>query len=505
MNISGLVDMVADGCADRILIGDRESGLSGRRIRQLSIGGARAIEDASADCVVYFGTNGPAFQLALFSAARAGVPFVPINYRLGADQLQAMLANHPGGLGVATSDGVQQLRAAGQISWSTDEWLARIAGLAADDGKSAYESDSAAVLIYTSGTTSAPKAVVLRHSHLTSYVLNTVEFAGADESEAFLVSVPPYHIAAVASAITNLYAGRRAIALEHFTAERWLQTVREQRVTQALVVPTMLARIMEADDGELDIPTLRSLAYGGAAMPASVLERALRRWLGVDFVNAYGLTETSSTITVLGPEEHREAFASKDPAVSARLGSVGRALPGVELQIRGHDGRVVPAGTTGGIWVRGGQVSAEYMGRGRAADADGFFNTRDEGYLDTDGYLFVGGRADDTIIRGGENIAPAEIEDVLLAHEEVVDAVAVGIPDREWGQHIEAAVVLRAGARTDPDKLREFVRARLRASRTPDRIFAWDELPRTETGKLVRRTAVMRILADQEPTVGQQP
>ena len=137
--------------------------------------------------------------------------------------------------------------------------------------------------------------------------------------------------------------------------------------------------------------------------------------------------------------------------------------------------------------MRGAQVSAEYAGLGSAVDDRGFFDTRDDGFLDADGYLFVSGRTDDTIIRGAENIAPAEIEDVLLRHPAVLDAVVFGVPDQEWGQRIEAAVVPRPETDLDPADLREFTLRALRSSKTPDRFWLLDELPRTETGKLLRR------------------
>ncbi len=165
----------------------------------------------------------------------------------------------------------------------------------------------------------------------------------------------------------------------------------------------------------------------------------------------------------------------------------------MEIAIRDEQGAAVPVGTVGRIWVRGDQVSGEYADTGPVTDADGFFDTRDEGYLDEEGFLFIGGRADDTIIRGAENIAPAEIEDVLLSHLDVEDAVVVGIPDEEWGQGIQAAVVVRPGATVVAETLRDFVRANLRGSKTPDRIVIWDSVPRTETGKLLRRLAVERM------------
>lgn len=499
-----LSDMAAEGFGDRVVIGRADDGLTARRLRQLAVGGAHLVRAADADAIVYLAANGPALPVALFAAARAGVPLVPVNYRLGEAQLDALLANHPRALGIADPEHGEALRRAGLSAHSPAEWLALAAR---NSGRPAADDDRAhpvpprpappAVLIYTSGTTSAPKGVLLRHHHLVSYVLGTVEFAGADPDAAALVSVPPYHIAAVSGVLTNLYAGRRTLTLEQFTPDGWLGLVREQRITHAMVVPTMLARIMDTGGLDLSVPSLRALAYGGARMPVRVIETALRVWPQVDFVNAYGLTETSSTITVLGPRDHRTAVASDDPVVRARLGSAGLPVPGVELEVRDASGAVAAPGGTGQIWVRGEQVSGEYAGQGSAVDGRGFFHTRDQGRIDRDGYLHIEGRADDTIIRGAENIAPAEIEDVLLDHPDVLDAVVVGVPDEEWGQRIEAVVVLRDGVATDADALRAQVRGTLRGSKTPDRITRWPELPRTPTGKLVRRDIVEALTADR--------
>ncbi|GAA3137505.1 hypothetical protein GCM10020255_013010 [Rhodococcus baikonurensis] len=235
-------------------------------------------------------------------------------------------------------------------------------------------------------------------------------------------------------------------------------------------------------------------------MPTRVIERALELWPEVGFVNAYGLTETSSTIAVLGPEEHRAAIGSSDAPVRARLGSVGLPVPGVQIEIRDANDAVLGSGEVGRICVAGDQVSAEYAGVGRMVDERGFFDTRDKGFVDDEGYLFVGGRVDDTIIRGAENIAPAEIEDVMLRHPAVLDVAVVGLPDEEWGQRIEAAVVLRPGEHVSREELRSFVRNALRSSKTPERIAYWDDLPRTETGKLVRRHVVDRLI-EQAATV----
>ena len=505
MNLSMLLDMAAEGYGDRLLLGRRESGHSAEDLRRLAIGGAALLRERGATALVYLDVNGPTFPAALFAAARAGVPLVPLNYRLSMEQLEALLIKHVGAAVIAEERFHRLLSLLGVRAVSSQEWLSAATAAADDDpgaGDPAPEEvDAPAVIIYTSGTTSSPKGVLLRHENLVGYVLGSVEFGAADASDASLVSVPPYHIAAVANAITNVYAGRRCIVLEQFTGAEWLELVRSEAITHALVVPTMLARIIDAD-ADKALPSLTTLAYGGASMPVQVIERALRTWPEVDFVNAYGLTETSSTISVLGPQEHRSAVESKDPTVRARLGSAGLPVPSVEIEIRGPNDEVLGAGRPGRILVRGQQVSGEYAGVGSVLDEQGFFDTRDEGYLDDAGYLFVGGRTDDTIIRGGENIAPAEIEERLLAHDDIADAVVVGVPDEEWGQRLEAAVVPRAGRTVDVEAVRHYVRSHLRTSKTPDRIVVWDELPRNDLGKLIRRDALARIQRDLAGATG---
>ena len=204
-------------------------------------------------------------------------------------------------------------------------------------------------------------------------------------------------------------------------------------------------------------------------MPVPVIERAMQLLPAVEWVNAYGLTETSSTIAVLGPEDHRTAFASDDPMVRARLGSVGRPLPSIELEIRDPDGNALPPGERGEIDVRGEQIAGEYLGRSVLTD-DGWFPTNDAGHLDGDGYLFLDGRLDDVIVRGAENLSPGEIEAVLVSHPAVAEAAVFGLPDTEWGEKVVAAVVLKPGGDVDESALQQWVRERLRSTKTPERI-----------------------------------
>jgi acyl-CoA synthetase (AMP-forming)/AMP-acid ligase II len=249
----------------------------------------------------------------------------------------------------------------------------------------------------------------------------------------------------------------------------------------------MLGRILDnVEARDVALPSLRHLSYGGGRMPVDVIERAMTLLPHVDFVNAYGLTETSSTIAVLGPDDHRDAAASADPAVRRRLRSVGRPTPGVDLEIRDSDGCAVPYGERGEIYVRGEQVAGEYVGRSALTD-DGWFPTNDLGSLDEAGFLYLDGRLDDVIVRGAENLSPVEIEDVLVTHDGVAAAAVVGIPDPEWGEAVAAVVVPAPGTRVTELELQQWVRARLRSARTPTVIAFRAELPYNETGKLLRR------------------
>jgi acyl-CoA synthetase (AMP-forming)/AMP-acid ligase II len=269
-----------------------------------------------------------------------------------------------------------------------------------------------------------------------------------------------------------------------------------------MVVPTMLARIVTAmEDAHPDVSTLKSLSYGGAKVAERVLLDALRLFPDTDFVNAYGLTETASTIAVLGPADHRAALESDDEQKRRRLLSVGRLLPTIDIEVRDEDNRPQPVGTAGLIYLRGEQIAGEYAA-GSVLSNDGWFCTGDRGYVDPDGYTYIEGRSDDTIIRGGENLAPAEIEAALLAHPSVQDACVVGLPDEEWGQRIAAAVVLRPGHVGGAAELQQHVKGRLRGSKVPDVIVFRASLPHTDTGKLLRRVVLDDFMEHENRLVG---
>ena len=484
MELSMLLEMAAEGCPDRVAVGRSADGLTYAQLlaRARSLGARLAGQDIQHVGMV--DTNSEAVPLLVYAASYAGLPFVPLNYRLADAQLQAAVRRIAPAVVVASPEQAARFPGIEGITVVSPEDLV---AADTDDAGEPPSGGDIAILLFTSGTSGEPKGAVLRPSHLVSYVLSTVEFLGAEEDEAILVSVPPYHIAGISTVLTSVYNGRRMVQLPAFSPEGWVELARAERITHAMVVPTMLGRILDVveADGE-GLPALRHLSYGGGRMPGTVVERALRLLPDVDLVNAYGLTETSSTISVLGPEDHREAAASTDPDVRRRLGSVGRPLPSVEIEIRDHDGTVVGAGEQGEIFVRGEQVSGEYLSH-KAIDDEGWFPTRDRGLLDAAGFLYVDGRADDVIVRGAENLSPGEIEDVLVQHEAVAEVAVVGLPDTEWGERVVAAVVLQPGKDASEKDLQDWVRARLRSSKTPSEVHFVEVLPHNETGKLLRR------------------
>jgi len=483
MRLPLILDLAADSFGERLAIDGDTGRLSFAGLRAAAGGLAAALAGGPAGTLGYLGVNGPALPVALFGAAMAGRPFAPLNYRLTDPALRRLAAR----LAPATivADDTMALRVAGIEGVTV---LTRSALLALPPAPPPPEPDGAdpALLLFTSGTTGEPKAALLGHGHLTAYVMQTVDFAGAGPDEATLVSVPPYHVAGIAAILSALWAGRRLVYLAEFHPEAWVDTATRHGVTQAMLVPTMLDRILDviATRGRPP-PGLRALASGGGRMPRPVIERALRLLPDVAFTNAYGLTETSSTLTLLGPGDH-VAARDGDPVAQARLDSVGRPVPGVEIAIRDAAGCDCPPGQPGEVWARGAQVAGRYAG-GSLLDAQGWFPTRDRGWLDDGGYLFLDGRLDDVIVRGGENISPGEVEDALRRHPAVADAAVVGAPDARWGERVVGFVVLRPGARATPEGLRAHVAGLLRSTRAPEEIHLRPALPYTETGKLMRR------------------
>ena len=488
MNIAMILEMAADAYGDRVAVTDGRTSLTYTELRQRALAAAELITGNGSHHAALLDVNSTAVPIALFGSALAGAPYAPVNYRLTRDELTDLLERITPATLFTTGEAFDGLTAPDGMILTDSSQLLADGGVDRAWPDLGGDGSQIAVHLFTSGTTGKPKAAILRHENVVSYILGTVEFASAEEGDTSLISVPPYHIAGISQVLSATYAGRRIVFLDNFEARAWLDLAAAERVTNAFVVPTMLVRIIDAlASGSWDLSALKGISFGGGKMPVAVIERAMALLPQVDFTNAYGLTETSATICILTPDDHREAAASTEPHVRRRLGSVGRAIATVEIEVRDDNGAALPPGAPGLIHARGAQVAGEYLGTGSTLDADGWFLTRDRGFLDEDGFLFLDGRDDDVIVRGGENISPGEIEDVLLLHPAILDAAAVAMPDETWGEAIGVAIVVQPGQTVAEDEVLEWIRARLRSSRVPSVVRYRAELPHNEMGKVLRR------------------
>ncbi len=455
------------------------------------------------DVLAILDTNSHLYIASYYAAAKAGLTFLPLNYRAKEPELEYMINTANARLllvGDRYIDLVKRihpkLNGIKCISiGESDGGIARLAHLAADvepdENETEIEEEDVSVLMYTSGTTSLPKGVMLSFHDFTAYVTANVEMADGTERGVFLVCAPFYHIAGTTAMMTNLWTGRKMVVMPQFDPRNWLELVRREKVTHAFVVPTMMKQLLDDPTfPKCDFSSLTNLAYGGAPMPVAVIRRAIEAFpKTVGFVNAYGQTETTSSLTVLGPDDHRiEGTPEQVELKLKRLNSIGKPLPDVEVRVRDEDGKFLDAGQVGEIIIRTPRIMKGYAGRkDDAALADGWRATGDLGWLDHEGYIFFAGRKDDMIIRGGENIAPAEIETVLMSHPAVEEAAVIGEPSVEWGQTVKAFVVLREGQRADSRDIQEFCRTRLASFKRPEAVEFIPELPKNALGKILRK------------------
>ena len=457
------------------------------------------------DRVGVLATNSHRYVECYYAAAMVGATFVPLNYRAKLHELEHMIrAAEPKVLVFEeryreTLDTLDGLPAGmrritfGDAGDATAEAFEEVLASGAEEFEDAeVEESDTSILMYTSGTTSLPKGVLLTFGDFTAYVVGTVDMADGEPRGAALNCVPLYHIAGATNIMTSVWTGRKLVLLPQFDPGEWLETVERESITHAFVVPTMMKKILDHPDfASFDLSSLTNLSYGGAPMPLPVIRRALESFPDtVGFVNAFGQTETTSTLTVLGPDDHRlMGDAEKDEVVLRRLTSIGRPLPDVEIKVVDGDGTALGTNETGEILVRTPRVMKGYAGNvdgGARRDDDGYLHTRDLGFIDDEGYVFLVGRADDMIIRGGENIAPAEVEGILQTHPAVDEVAVLGLPNEEWGQIVAAAVVLRPGRSASADELGEHCRARLASFKKPEVVEILEELPRNPLGKILR-------------------
>jgi len=451
--------------------------------------------------------NCPQYVEAYFAAAKIGAIFVPLNFRAKSDELAYMIGNAGASAlltGTRYFDMIQQMlpqlpsvKACISIDMPQDQtpyYEDLIESSKPDETAADIDDDDITVLMYTAGTTGRPKGVPLRHSGFVSYILENVEPASPEIEERNLLTVPLYHVAGMQAVLAGIYGGRTLILMRQFEVHEWLRTAQAQKATRAMLVPTMLKWVIEDPDfHEYDLSSLGIITYGAAPMPLSVIQKAIDKMPGVRFINAFGQTETASTLTMLGPEDHiiEGTDAEKEKKLKRLAASIGRPLPDVEVKIVDDKGAVVDANQVGEICAKGPRIMQAYWAdadqSAQVITADGWLRTGDQGWMDAEGYIYLAGRGDDMIIRGGENISPQELEDVLHAHPKIDEAAVIGIPHPDWGQEPCAVVVVRHGEDVDDNEIMDYCRSRLAGFKRPRSVVFIDSLPRNQMGKVLKK------------------
>ena len=440
---------------------------------------------------------------AYFAAAQLDAIYVPINFRAKTDELAQMLEIAQPSLlllgerylplvpeGPMSSKGIIILD--GETSGNNKNYEELLAVSPPDQMHFPEAGDEdTTVIMFTAGTTGVPKGVMLTHDSFSSYLLATVEPADPDVEESNLITVPFYHIAGLQAALAAVYGGRTLVVMGQFEPVEWLRLVQDNRANRAMLVPTMLKHLMEHPDfSHYDLSSLSVITYGAAPMPLEVIREAITKFPSSRFINAFGQTETASTITMLPPDDHvLEGSSEEIDAKLKRLTSIGKPLDDVEVTIVDEEGQPVAEGETGEIVARGSRMMAGYW-QEESATRDtirgGWIYTGDLGYQDQDGYIFLSGRAKDFIKRGGEMISPEEVEQVLRSHPEIDDAAVIGVPDVEWGEEVRALVVSRSD-QVDEELIIEFCRDKMAGFKRPRSVIFVGELPRNVMGKVLKR------------------
>ncbi len=516
MNTANFVSIPASMLPDQqiLIFGDHRLtyGEALGRIRRLAAS-LRARGVGRGEAIAALATNSADYVITYYAAATLGAVFVPLNYRAKPPELEYMISAAKVKaifVGSRYADLLESLRPkcpsietvvgfeGERRGWLRFEDL--VAGTEEVEDAEVEETD-VSILMYTSGTTSLPKGVLLTHGDFTTYVTNTSELADGIDRGTALVAVPFYHIAGTAQMMTTMWSGRRLAILPQFDAREWLAAIGRERITHAMVVPTMFKQLVDHPEfSRYDLSSLTNLSYGGAQMPLPVIRRGIERFpKTVGFVNAYGQTETTSTLTILGPEDHRlEGTPEEIEKKLRRLTSIGKPLPDVEFKVVDDDeGKELPAGEVGEIAIRTARVMKGYASESGAAMSaleGGWLRTRDMGWVDEDGYIYLAGRKDDMIIRGGENIAPAEIESVLQSHPDVDEVAVFGLPSEEWGQIVAAAVVSKRPSLSAAD-LVDYCKQRLASFKKPEKIVFLPELPRNPLGKVLKKDLKTQLAA----------
>jgi acyl-CoA synthetase (AMP-forming)/AMP-acid ligase II len=441
-----------------------------------------------------------------FAVAKAGAIYLPLNFRAKEKELGYMLNTAEATTLIVGERYIPMIKSIQpelkylknliSIESKHDDMLYYediISSSPADEVVTEIDEDDTTILMYTAGTTGFPKGVMLSHNSFSVYMLENVTPADPLAEESNILTVPLYHVAGIQAMMAAIYGGRTLVMERQFEAKEWMELVEREKANRAMMVPTMLKQLLDHPDFKKhDLSSLKVITYGAAPMPIPVIKKALEEFPGVSFINAFGQTETASTITALSPEDHALTGTEEEKEKKLkRLSSIGKPMSDVEMKVIDEEGNTLPPGEVGEIVARGPRVMTGYWKdeekTAKTIDKDGWVHTGDVGYVDEDGYFFLSGRSSDMIIRAGENISPEELENVIRDHPKVEDVAVIGVPDETWGEEPRAVVIPKKGEQVTEEEIMEHCRANLASFKRPRTVVFVDDLPRNPMGKLVKR------------------
>src|ERR671922_2057799 len=488
-NIADLLSQSAAEHPDRVAIKVEDSELSYAALDEASArvaGLLRAKGVEPGDRVGIMLPNVAYFPVCYYGALRAGAAIVPMNpllkdrevaFYLGDSDAKVLFAWHQ--FAEAAHGGAEQTGAECVLVEPGEfEALLERCDPAADVAE--RDAGDTAVVLYTSGTTGTPKGAELTHGNLLRNVEVCIGLFGADERTVTLGALPFFHSFGQTCALnTTVAVGGRLTLIPRFAGGKALEIIQRDGVTLFEGVPTMYAAMLnDPRADETDASGLQVCVSGGAAMPVEIM-RAFEKKFGCQILEGYGLSETSPVASFNRRDRERKP------------GSIGIPVDGVEMRVIDDDGNEVPPGEVGEIAIRGHNVMKGYWRRpdatAEAIDPDGWFKTGDMAKVDEDGYFFIVDRKKELVIRGGFNIYPREIEEVLYEHPAVREAAVIGVPHAELGEEVAAAVALKSDADASAAELRDFVKQRVAAYKYPRQVWLLDELPKGPTGKILKR------------------
>jgi acyl-CoA synthetase (AMP-forming)/AMP-acid ligase II len=467
-----------------------------------------AVVDGLLDAMVPVAIIGPNHRTWIdlyYAVPSSGRLLVFLNHRLHAQELAAMLDRSGAGIVVGNEADLGRLREVGvevpMFDWAA--WSALVDGAENEGIDRHIDPESAAWLLFTSGTTAAPKGALLSHKGLLASVAASTAARPVRADDVYVFPFPLCHVAGY-NVIHRHAHGRPVVLMPGFAAAEFCETVEREHVTSTSLAATMLAslvELLEVEPGRVSqLRSLVSIAYGAAPMPTSLLRRT-DALLGVDFAQGYGMTELSGNAVFLNAEAHRRGLDGE----ASLLEAAGTPVAGIEVRLVDDEGSSVADGEAGEILIRAEQLMVGYLDDEDATSAalrDGWLYTGDIGRM-TDGFLYVVDRKKDIIITGGENVSSLEVEAAVLEHRDVARVAVVGVPDATWGENICAVIVTAPGAALDPVDVVAHVRQSLAGFKVPRHVVVVDELPATASGK-VRKADLRRWLVDNPELLGER-